>query len=117
MDGLTLNITLPRLSIEELGWLIHYCGAKAETSPHFAEWVCTVATDEVARRMNPGSEAGSIPLPGDLVGAKGACFLMGAHCLARMPLSEGLASFADDLERKILCDIAGYLEAREFASA
>ncbi len=117
MNGLTLDITLPKCTTEELGFLIHWSGLRATQFPHFGQWVCTLATDELARRMNPGSEASMIPLPGDLKGAKGACFLLGSHTLSRLALTAGVAVFADDLERKIVCDVAGYLEASEFAAS
>ena len=117
MNGLTLDITLPKCTTEELGFLIHWSGLRATQFPHFGQWVCTLATDELARRMNPGSEASMIPLPGDLKGANGACFLFGSRTLSRLALTAGVAVFAYDLERKVVVDFGGSLESSYFASA
>ena len=105
---LSLAITLPRCTTEDLGFLIHWCGAKAGDHPHFAKWVCMLATSELERRLHPGSEAGAIELP-KLSAAEYSDFLLGGFVLSRFPLSENLARFADDLFAKIVCSVSAVL--------
>jgi hypothetical protein len=102
---LDLEITLPRCTTDELGFLIHWCGAKAGDHPHFARFVCTVATDELARRMNEGHEACMIRLP-ELTGEEYSDFLLGSYVLANWTLTANVARFVDDLHRKIICSVA-----------
>ena len=106
---LPLEITLPRCSTNDLGFLIHWSGIKADDHPHFAKWVCLVATCEVERRMHPGSEAGMVRLPA-LTAAEYSDFLLGSHVLSNWALTETLARFADDLALKIICSVTAVLE-------
>ena len=107
--SLQLEITLPRLTAAELSFLIQWSGSKHDTFPAFGRFVCEVATDELARRMNVSDEPGMTPLP-ELVGQVASDFLLGSYVLSRMPLSEGVAAFVDDLTMKTVSDIAGRLE-------
>ena len=108
--GLQLDITLPRCDVGELRFLQEWSATRAKTFPHFAQFVCTLATDECARRLNPGDEASMIELP-ELSGEQWADYLIGAYTLSELPLTANVAVFVDDLHRKIVCSVSGFLEA------
>ena len=80
-SGLQLDITLPRCDVGELQFLQTWAASRAEKFPHFAEFVLTLATDELARRLNPGDEACMLELP-QLRGEQWADCLLGAYTLS-----------------------------------
>lgn len=106
---LRLDLSIIHLTPGEAVGLIQWCGAKAPKFPRFCEYLATVLTDEMSRRLNEGHEPGNIPLP-TLNNADAADFLQGVFVLAKMPLTHSQAAFADDLQMKVVCDIAGALE-------
>ena len=109
-SGLQLDITLPRCDVGELQFLQTWAASRSTKFPHFSQFIVTLATDECARRLNPGDEASMVQLP-ELRGEQWADFLLGAYTLAQMPLTASVAAFADDVHRKIVCSVSGFLEA------
>lgn len=106
---LSLGLNMPRLHPGELAFLQEWSASRATKFPHFGKWLCEIANTELGRRLTPGSEAGTIDLP-DLRGVEAADFLQGSYSMAQQPMTEGLAAFIDDAHRKIVCDVAGFLE-------
>jgi len=107
---LPLGITLPRLNRGELQFLLSWADMKREAFPLFSQWIGHLAADELNRRQDESREPGSIHLPEFSDGAQAADFLLGSFVLVNLPITAGVARFADDVARKVVCDVAGHIE-------
>jgi hypothetical protein len=108
--SLTLDMHQVRLDAGELMFLMQWSASRVQQFPIFSKWLALIAAAELARRQEDGlMEAAAIELP-DLRGVQASCFLQASYSLSQQPLTAALASFVDDLHRKIVCDVAGFLE-------
>ncbi len=110
MDAKLKMDSLVRLSDIDLSFLMQWSAAKASDStfPLFGQWLLGTIHAEVTRRGDPQFEAGmTIPPPFDVEVLSQS--LVGAYVLARLPLTEAAAKFADELELHVMTSASAML--------
>ncbi len=107
--------TVALMQDDDIRWLVAWSAIKSQTFPHFAPWLQAVLSDELTRRDDPSREAEMIALP-RMNAMELSDFVQGSYVLARLPLNERQAAFADKISMLVLADTVAALEHFEIGT-